>query len=62
MRHPKNIEIFNKENRPLGLILCARKNQEHVKLMQIEKSNTKIAEYLTKLACIKILEKRLLKR
>ncbi|MFT6066056.1 MAG: hypothetical protein ACJAQX_001932 [Polaribacter sp.] len=20
MRHPKNIEIFNKENRPLGLI------------------------------------------
>jgi hypothetical protein len=30
--------------------------------MQLEKSNTKIAEYLTKLACIKILEKRLLKR
>jgi predicted nuclease of restriction endonuclease-like (RecB) superfamily len=52
-------ETLNDENKPLGLILWASKNQEHVELMQLEKSNIKIAEYLTKLPDIKILEKKL---
>lgn len=52
-------ETLNEENKPLGLILCASKNQEHVELMQLEKSNIKIAEYLTKLPDIKILESKL---
>src|SRR5690554_8071058 len=43
---------------PLGLILCATKNEEHVELMQLEESNIKIAEYLTKLPDMKLLESK----
>lgn len=32
-------EMIVNENKPLGLILCANKNEEHVELMQLEKSN-----------------------
>ena len=52
-------EMMKGENTPLGLILCATKNEEHVELMQLEKSNIKIAEYLTKLPDIKLLESKL---
>lgn len=34
------------ENSPIGLILCTGKNEEHLELMQLEKSNIKVAEYL----------------
>lgn len=49
------------ENLPIGLILCAAKNEEHIELMQLEQSNIKVAEYLTKLPEMKSLEKRLYK-
>lgn len=52
-------EMIVNENKPLGLILCANKNEEHVELMQLEKSNIKIAEYLTHLPEIKLLESKL---
>jgi hypothetical protein len=47
------------ENPPIGLILCADKNQEHIELLQLDKSNIKIAEYLTQLPEMKGLEKKL---
>ena len=40
-------ESVEGENPPLGLILCAGKNHEHVELLQLHQSNIKIAEYLT---------------
>lgn len=52
-------ETVEGENPPLGLILCASKNKEHVELMQLDKSNIKIAEYLTKLPDLKVLERKL---
>lgn len=52
-------ESMEGENKPLGLILCATKNEEHVELMQLEKSNIKIAEYLTQLPDMKLLENKL---
>lgn len=52
-------ESMEGENEPLGLILCATKNEEHVELMQLEKSNIKIAEYLTQLPDMKLLENKL---
>lgn len=52
-------EMVENENKPIGLILCANKNEEHVELMQLEKSNIKIAEYLTHLPDIKLLESKL---
>ena len=52
-------ECIDGENPPIGLILCASKNKEHIELLQTEKSNIKVAEYLTKLPDLKILEKKL---
>ncbi len=52
-------EVLEGENSPLGLILCASKNEEHIELMQLEKSNIKIAEYLTQLPDMKLLEAKL---
>ncbi|MGK5084847.1 PDDEXK nuclease domain-containing protein [Bdellovibrionota bacterium FG-1] len=47
------------EKSPIGLILCAGKSDEHVELLQIEKSGIKVATYLTKLPPRAQLEKKL---
>lgn len=47
------------ENQPIGLILCAGKNEEHIELMQLDKSNIKVAEYLTILPSKEILLEKL---
>jgi hypothetical protein len=47
------------ENLPIGLILCSGKNEEHVELMQLDKSNIRVAEYLTKLPEMKLLAEKL---
>lgn len=49
------------ENQPVGLILCTGKNQEHIELMQMNKSNIKVAEYLTLLPSKEILLEKLQK-
>jgi len=43
------------ENPPIGLILCAGKNPEHVELLQLHKSNINVADYLTELPPKKLL-------
>ena len=40
-------ESVEGENPPIGLILCAGKNPEHVELLQLHKSNIKVADYFT---------------
>ena len=52
-------EMVSGENPPIGLILCASKNKEHIELLQLEHSNIKVAEYLTQLPDMKLLEERL---
>ena len=47
------------ENEPLGLILCADKNDEHVELLELGKSGIHVAQYLTDLPEQKILEEKL---
>lgn len=47
------------EDSPIGLILCAGKSEEHVELLQIEKSAIRVATYLTKVLPRKELEKKL---
>lgn len=47
------------ENKPVGLILCAGKNEEHVELMHLNDSNIRVADYLTKLPEQKLLEQKL---
>lgn len=47
------------ENLPIGLILCAGKNDEHVELMQLNKSNIKVADYFTELPPRELLQAKL---
>ena len=47
------------EEPPLGLILCADKSEEHVELLQLDKSGIRVAQYLTELPSRELLEKTL---
>jgi predicted nuclease of restriction endonuclease-like (RecB) superfamily len=40
-------EMEEDENRPLGLILCASKNEEQIELLELDKSDIHVAQYLS---------------
>ena len=50
---------LDRENSPLGLILCAGKSDEHIELLQLENSNIKVADFLTQLPDKQLLEQKL---
>jgi len=58
LRYLEKYEMVEGENQPIGLILCSGKNQEHVELLQLDKSNIKVSEYLTKLPSMEILQQK----
>jgi hypothetical protein len=47
------------EETPLGLILCADKSEEQIELLQLAKSGTRVAVYLTDLPPRPLLEQKL---
>jgi len=47
------------EEPPMGLILCADKSQEQIKLLQLDKSGIRVASYLTELPPRKVLQRKL---
>ena len=47
------------EDAPLGIILCAEKNQEQVSLLELEDCGIHIAEYLTQLPPRNVLMEKL---
>lgn len=49
-------EMCKGENKPIGLILCAGKNEEHVELLELGRSNIRVASYMTELPPKKVLE------
>lgn len=59
LRWLEKYEMLEGENKPIGLILCTGKNEEHVELMHLHESNIRVAEYLTKLPDRKLLEQKL---
>jgi hypothetical protein len=59
LRWLEKYEKQENENSPIGLILCAGKNEEHVELLHLENTNIRVAEYLTQLPDKKILEYKL---
>ena len=59
LRWLEKYERVDGENPPIGLILCAGKNEEHVELMHLEESNIRVAEYMTILPDKKVLEQKL---
>ena len=52
-------EAMEGENQPIGLILCAGKNPEHIELLHLHNSNIKVADYFTVLPSKEILLDRL---
>lgn len=52
-------EVVDGENSPIGLILCTGKNPEHIELLQLHRSNIKVADYFTVLPSKEILLDRL---
>jgi len=51
-RHPA-------ENPPLGLILCADKNEKQVELLELDQGTVRVASYLTELPPRDLLERKL---
>lgn len=47
------------EESPIGLILCAGKSDEHIKLLTLDKGNIRVAQYLTALPPKKLLQQKL---
>ena len=59
LRWLEKYERQPEESSPIGLILCADKSEEQVKLLQLEKSGIRVAAYLTELPPRKLLQKKL---
>ncbi len=59
LRWLEKYEQIEGENPPIGLILCAGKNEEHVELMQLDKSNIRVAQYLTLLPSQEVFSRKL---
>lgn len=59
LRYLEKYEQVEGENAPIGLILCTGKNEEHVELLQLDKSNIRVADYLTALPSQKLLREKL---
>lgn len=47
LRYLEKYEQMEGEATPIGLILCTGKNEEHVELLQLPRSNIRVADYLT---------------
>lgn len=52
-------EVQPGEEQPLGLVLCAGKTEGHVRLLRLEESGIRAAQYLTELLPKEILERKL---
>lgn len=60
MRWLDRYERQPNENPPLGLILCADKNEEQVELLELTEGSVRVATYLTELPPRDVLERKLL--
>ena len=52
-------ETEDDEEQPVGLILCAEGNSEQIKLLQLDKANIKVSEYISKYLPKELLAKKL---
>ncbi|MBU3661087.1 MAG: DUF1016 domain-containing protein [Flavobacteriales bacterium] len=59
LRYLEKYEQVEGENSPIGLILCSGKNNEHVELLQLDKRNIRVADYLTLLPSEEVLKQKL---
>ena len=59
LRWLEKYETEASEEQPIGLILCAQGNAEQIELLQLDKANIKVAEYITQYLPKELLAKKL---
>jgi predicted nuclease of restriction endonuclease-like (RecB) superfamily len=59
LRWLEKYEMQPDEQLPMGLILCAEKSHERIELLQLDKGNIRVAQYLTELPPKKLLQAKL---
>jgi hypothetical protein len=59
LRYLEKYDTVEGENPPIGLVLCTGKSEEHIEILQLDKSNIKVAEYMTLLPPRKLLIEKL---
>ena len=59
LRYLAKHDTVEGENTPIGLILCTGKNEEHVELLELDRRNIRVSEYMTELPPKKLLEEKL---
>jgi len=59
LRWLEKYETEADEQKPIGLILCASKSTELIELLQLDKTNIKVAEYFTEFLPEKLLKQKL---
>ena len=59
LRWLEKYEKEDGENSPIGIILCANKQSEQIELLELDKSNIHVAQYLTVLPDNDILKRKL---
>ena len=59
LRYLAKHDAVEGENSPIGLILCTGKNQEHIELLELDRSNIRVSEYMTELPSKKLLQEKL---
>lgn len=59
LRYLAKHDAVEGENSPIGLILCTGKNSEHIELLELDRSNIRVSEYMTELPPKKLLEEKL---
>jgi predicted nuclease of restriction endonuclease-like (RecB) superfamily len=59
LRYLNKYERQTEEEAPLGIILCSGKKEERIELLELDKSNIHVAEYLTVLPSYDMLKQKL---
>jgi predicted nuclease of restriction endonuclease-like (RecB) superfamily len=59
LRYLAKHEAMEGEQSPIGLILCTGKNQEHIELLELDRSDIRVSEYMTELPPKELLQRKL---
>lgn len=59
LRWLEEYEMQPGEEPPIGLILCADKSEEHVRLLRLDRGHIRVAAYMTELPPKEVLERKL---
>ena len=60
LRWLSKFEKAEGEDEPIALILCAEKSQQTIELLELDKGNIRVGQYLTKMPPKKVLKQKLL--